>query len=125
MKKILAWLVLLSVTFCIGLGYWHLAWQTKPPAAESLTAAIPAPQNIDGLIEHMADIFNRGDFRIDVSNPNNLLIIVHNRLVLKFGQPVDLDKKYEALVTVLGAVKDDLPKIQYIDISAYRTPAVR
>ena len=124
MKKIFAWLLLLSALLGIGLGGWYLSRQEIPPAVDIIDES-PALQNIYDLTERLAEIFNPEDFRPDTSDPNNLLIIVHNRLVFKFGQPVDLDKKYDALVTILGVVKDDLPKIQYIDVRAYRTPAVR
>ena len=126
MRKFFAWLILLVVTFCAGLGYWYLLWQNEPPVPENYTAEPQqTPQNIDYLLDRLAEIYYREDLRPDLSDPNNLKIIVRNRLVFKFGQPVDLDKKYDTLVTLLGVIKNDLPKIEYIDVSAYRTPAVR
>jgi hypothetical protein len=125
-RKIFALLSLLVLCFSAGLGFWYLSFSEE--LARTRTAAVEefgVSRNIRELAALLENIYGREDFQIDAANPNNLRVIVDDRLLFKFGQPVDLAQKYDALLSVLQDIKDDLPKIQYIDVSSYRTPAVR
>ena len=125
-RKILTLLILLVLCFSAGLGFWCLSFSEELARAQ---AAAPAEFGVSSNIRELAalleNIYDREDFQIDSANPNNLRVIIDGRLIFKFGQPVDLAQKYEALYSVLQDIKDDLPKIQYVDVSSYRTPAVK
>jgi len=81
--------------------------------------------NFNQLVFLLDNIYRRSDLQLDISNRNNIRVIVNDRLVLKFGQAVDLGQKYQAFVSILADLKPDLPRIQYIDLSSYHTPAVK
>ncbi|MDR2428518.1 MAG: hypothetical protein LBD62_01770 [Candidatus Margulisbacteria bacterium] len=125
-RKILALLVLLVLCFSAGLGFWYLSFSEEQARLQTVEPAeFGVSSNIRELTALLENIYDREDFQIDAVNPNNLRVIVDGRLLFKFGQPVDLAQKYEALYSVLQDIKDDLPKIQYVDVSSYRTPAVK
>ncbi|MDR2430681.1 MAG: cell division protein FtsQ/DivIB [Candidatus Margulisbacteria bacterium] len=81
--------------------------------------------NLPPLVYLLDQIYRRADLRLDISSKNNIQVIAGGGLVLKFGQAVDFEPKYQALKSILADVRSDLPKIQYIDLSSYRTPAVK
>lgn len=125
-RKILALLVLLVLCFSAGLGFWYLSFSEEQARLRIVgIEEFGVSRNIRELTALLENIYDREDFQIDAVNPNNLRVIVDGRLLFKFGQPVDLAQKYEALYSVLQDIKDDLPKIQYVDVSSYRTPAVK
>jgi len=82
-------------------------------------------KNLLPLYDYLGNIFQYADLKLDISRRNNIQVIVKDRLVLKFGQAVDLEQKYTALASVLADVRPFLDRIQYIDVSSYRTPAVK
>jgi hypothetical protein len=125
-RKIVILLVLLVLCFSAGLGFWYLSFAEELARPQIVRMEeFGVSRNIQELTALLENIYDRGDFKIDAANPNDLRVIVDGRLLFKFGQPVDLTQKYEALFSVLQDIKDDLPKIQYVDVSSYRTPAVR
>ncbi|MDR1323882.1 MAG: hypothetical protein LBK68_05535 [Candidatus Margulisbacteria bacterium] len=125
-RKFLALLILLVLCFSAGLGFWYLSFSAEMVLEQTVAVEeFGVSSNIRELTALLENIYDRADFRIDAANPNNLRVIVDGRLIFKFGQPVDLAQKYDALLSVLQDIKDDLPKIQYVDVSSYRTPAVR
>jgi hypothetical protein len=126
LKKILALLILLVMGFSAGLGFWYLSMsEALEEARLAASAEQTVSQNIRELCALLGNIYDSEELQADADDPNNLKITINDRLLFKFGQPVDLDQKYDALLSVLQDLKDDMARVRYIDVSAYRTPAVR
>ncbi|MDR1997970.1 MAG: cell division protein FtsQ/DivIB [Candidatus Margulisbacteria bacterium] len=82
-------------------------------------------KNLLPLYEGLGGIYRYADLQLNIRNRQNIQVLVQDRLTIKFGQAVDLGRKCQALAGILADLKQDLPGIQYIDLSSYKTPAVK
>lgn len=70
----------------------------------------------------------KGKIVINISNINDLELILDNQLLVKIGESVFLEKKITSLLKLLKVFEEEgtaLLNILYIDLSAYQNPAVR
>ena len=79
-------------------------------------------EDLNPLIDQMETLVT-GNLIINYS-PSNISV-VSNGLLIKIGVPILYQEKLSALKNMLKVLEPKLEKIEYIDIRAYKTPAVK
>lgn len=76
------------------------------------------------LTKQYKDMLDQENVRIDFSNKNDIRFFF-DLMQVKIGDSTNMAEKREALQYVLGALGERIRRVSYIDVRAYKTPAVR
>jgi len=79
-------------------------------------------ENVSPLVEQLSPLVT-GNLTINYA-PDNINII-NNGLLIKIGEPIAYQEKLNALKNMLKVLEPKLNRIEYIDVRAYKTPAVK
>lgn len=82
----------------------------------------------EGLIKLLADFVNLispTKLQVDVSNPEEINLLVDDTLRIKIGEAQDLERKILVFEAIFQRVKDQKDKIEYLDLRHPAFPAVK
>ena len=91
---------------------------------QSITDIVDVLAKLVPLTKAFDKVLDKGTVRIDYANKNNIQVYTQ-QLQIKVGDATKYTDKCESLGYVLEALGDRLPRVRYIDVRAYQTPAVR
>ena len=63
--------------------------------------------------------------QLDMSDSNDLILLVDDILQVKLGDTENLAKKVEALEAIIGDIGEKLGEVEYIDVRYKGVPAVK
>jgi cell division protein FtsQ len=82
----------------------------------------------EGLIKLLADfvsLISPTKLQVDVSNPEEINLLVDDTLRIKIGEARDLERKIKVFEAIFRRVKDQKDRIEYLDLRFPAFPAVK